>query len=46
MTALHRYISFYQTDSVLAFAATGSGSGLGSALVIDRTTAAFSLQRN
>jgi SacI homology domain len=41
---LHRYISFYQTDSILAFAVNGSGSG--SALVIDRATAAFSLQRN
>lgn len=41
---LHRYISFYQTDSILAFAANGSDSG--PALIIDRATAAFSLQRS
>jgi len=37
---LHRYISLYQSDSQLAFAATTSGS----ALVIDRATAKLSLQ--
>jgi hypothetical protein len=38
---LHRYIYFYQSENALAFAATTSGA----ALVIDRTTAAISLQR-
>ena len=38
---LHRYIYFYQSENALAFAATTSGA----ALVIDRTTARISLQR-
>ena len=38
---LHRYLNFYQSDGVLAFAASTSGA----ALVIDRTSAEIRLER-
>ena len=37
---LHRYVCFYQSENVFAFSATMSGA----ALIIDRDTAAISLQ--